>query len=59
MLNQPHIELISDEEATQRLRASDILPTLQRIQIARQMDLEAKKVFAKRLAGIEDRGSED
>jgi 4-hydroxybutyryl-CoA dehydratase/vinylacetyl-CoA-Delta-isomerase len=34
-------------------------PQAQRIQIGRQMNLEAKKGFAKRLAGIDDRGAED
>jgi 4-hydroxybutyryl-CoA dehydratase/vinylacetyl-CoA-Delta-isomerase len=29
-------------------------PQAQRIQIARQMDIEAKKKLAKRIAGIED-----
>lgn len=35
MLDSMHTELISEEAATRRLQASDILPTLQRIQIAR------------------------
>jgi 4-hydroxybutyryl-CoA dehydratase / vinylacetyl-CoA-Delta-isomerase len=34
-------------------------PQAQRIQIARQMDVEAKKKLAKRLAGIEDSGQGD
>ena len=34
-------------------------PQAQRIQIARQMDIETKKKLAKRLAGIEDLGEED
>ncbi len=34
MLDSSHNLLLSEEEATRRLRASDILPTLQRIQIA-------------------------
>lgn len=35
MQDSMHIERISEEAATRRLQASDILPTLQRIQIAR------------------------
>lgn len=35
MLDQLEVELISEEDATHRLQANGILPTLQRIQIAR------------------------
>ncbi|MEE9421592.1 MAG: transcriptional repressor [Gammaproteobacteria bacterium] len=35
MLDQLQAELISEKEASQRLQSCDILPTLQRVQIAR------------------------